>query len=113
MAKENDITLYRGEDVLIPFVNVQTPIAGWTIQLTVRTKKVVSPLGVPTSEATILGPISATITDGAAGKYQFLISSAQTLLQATTYYYDVQRTDVGACAVLSIGSFTVLADVRQ
>jgi len=113
MAKENDITLYRGEDVVIPFVNVQTPIGGWSIQLTVRTKKVQSPIGTPTTEPAVLGPITATITDAAAGKYQFLIPSLQTLLQATTYYYDVQRTDPGACAVLSIGSFTVLADVRQ
>ena len=109
MAAQNDITIYKGEDVVQPFHQVvegtttDVNIAGWTITLTVRT--------TPTATQTLLSK-AASITNASQGRYQFHLAHADTVaLHASAYHYDVQRTDGGSEAVLSIGRLTVTQEV--
>lgn len=103
MAQLNDVTIYKGEATLLQFT--MTPvqnIAGWTIVLTVKLHQ---------TDTTSVLSIPATVTDPTNGVFTVSLSHSNTNIRATTYYYDVQRTDSGSEAVLSIGAFTVTQEV--
>lgn len=103
MAKIQNVECYKGEDILIndqmdPVVDV----TGWTIVFTLKASQTAG-------AALITQP--AVIDSGPAGTFHVSLSQAQTLLPAGTYYYDIQRTDAGQHAVLTIGVFTILQEV--
>lgn len=104
MAVENDIEVYKNEDITLPFVNEQKPITGWTIVFTLRTRA--GATGTP------ILTIDAIIDNASLGTYHIPLTSLQLTRLAKDYYYDIQRTNVGSVAVLSIGNFTIKQEVR-
>jgi hypothetical protein len=109
MAATNNLTVYKGETVTQPFAHVvedtTTPvnITGWTIAFTLRYRA---------TDVAALLTVSGQIVSGPAGTYTVSLTHAQTVgLAAGVYAYDIQRTDVGSEAVMSIGRFTVTQEV--
>lgn len=104
MPAKNHLETYVGEAYAPTFTMAPVEdITGWTIVFTLRTV-----IGNP-----VLLSIAAAIVNAAAGKFRVTITAAQTDSLATgDYAYDVQRTDAGNETVLSIGTFTVLPDVK-
>jgi hypothetical protein len=104
MATLNDITFYKGEAVALVFTMTPvTNIAGWNISLTLRNN--------PTDAVPLLTK-AATLTTPAAGVFTVALTHAETVaLSAANYAYDVQRTDTGSEAVLSIGTLVVAQEV--
>lgn len=98
MPTTHAITLYRGEDVTIPW-DVDEDISGWTIALLINDT---------TQDATPLLTISATITSAADGECETTLTDAQTeTLAPGVYYSELARTNDGAECVLSTGRTTV------
>lgn len=106
MAQLNDITTaYKGEAIRLAFtLTPLTDITGWTIVFTLKK--------LSTDPASILS-VAASGMVNAAGTFNILLSKANSLLPAGDYAYDVQRTDVGSEAVLSIGKFTINQEVKN
>jgi hypothetical protein len=109
MSATNNLTIYKGEAVIQPFTHVlegtTTPvnITGWTITFTLKRKS--------TDTAALL-TVTGAVVSGSAGTYTISLTHAQTAaLYAGTYTYDIQRTDAGSEAVISIGTFTVSQEV--
>ena len=103
MAKINNISVYKGEDVLFTFtMSPVVNITGWQIVFTLRR--------APT-DSTVLATINAQITNGVGGVFTVAMDHAKTNIGAGVYAYDVQRTDPGSDKVLSIGTFTILQEV--
>ena len=109
MAALNNIVVYKGETVVQPFQqviqNTTTPvdITTWTLFCSIRRRA--------GDTRPILTPI-VTITSAFQGLYNILVTHGQLLtLQAGVYAYDIQRTDSGSEAVVSIGSFVVRQEV--
>jgi hypothetical protein len=101
MAIRNDVSFYRGEDVLMTFtLTPVTDITAWTISCRVKA----SP-----QDTSALLTIAGTVTSAAAGIFTVPITAAQdtTTLQAGSYPYAVVRTDSGSIAVLSEGVLTI------
>lgn len=107
-----DITAYRGGREVLNFT--MTPvvdISSWTIEFTVarRTTK------VRTNEITRLYTAAtdklisqvASITNGAAGTFQVVLTTAQMDLASDIYEYDVWRTDEDSELPLALGQFVV------
>lgn len=104
MAQLNNVGCYLGEAIALTFtIKPLTDITGWTIKLTIK------------NNATDVGQllqVAAVLTTPASGIFTCSLTHAQTLtLGVGTYAYDVQRTDSGSEAVLSIGSLTVSQEV--
>jgi hypothetical protein len=98
MSITSNLTWFRGEDVTVAFVMVPpyVDVTGWTIQLTLK-----DTLGGNTQNSF---PITATVTDGPRGKFQFTIASGLTKgLAVGRYVWDVRRTDLGKKATLADG----------
>jgi hypothetical protein len=98
MSITSNLTWFRGEDVTLQFALTPpyTDITGWTIQLTLK-----DTLGGTTQGGF---PLTATVTDGARGKFQFTIASGLTSsLSVGRYVWDVRRTDLGQKATLADG----------
>lgn len=108
MATINNIQVYKNEDITIPFVmNPVRDITGWGIQFTLKKRqKDVATLVVKTVGSGVAIPL------GTDGKFRLSLSSADTTLPAKDYYYDIQRTDFGSHVVLSVGTFTILQEVK-
>lgn len=103
MAQLNDISVYKGEAVLLTFtMTPATDISGWSISFTLKTNQ---------TDSTALISQAAVLTTPASGVFTVTLTHAQTNRTAATYYYDVQRTDSGSEAVLSIGTFTISQEV--
>jgi len=104
VATTNNIALYRGEDRLIQFtMSPVEGITGWTIVCSVKQAF---------TDTAPLSSTSATVLNGPQGVFSVLFSSSMTTLDPGDYVYDVQRTDSGQVAVLSIGKLTILPEVR-
>ncbi|HYM24440.1 MAG TPA: hypothetical protein VEU08_14590 [Vicinamibacterales bacterium] len=103
MAQLNNIACYRGEAVTLAFTMTPvTDITGWTITFTLKRNQ---------TDPTPILTIAAVITNGPNGTFTVSLTKAQTNMQAGTYQYDIQRTDAGSEAVLSIGTFTITQEV--
>jgi hypothetical protein len=108
MAQANDISVYKGETVTLNFT--MTPvvdITGWSIVFTLKKNQ---------TDAAALVTVNATITSGVNGTFAVKLTGGiggQTFRRADTYQYDVQRTDAGFEAVLSIGAFAILQEVKS
>lgn len=110
MAARNDLTIYKGESVTLPFRHVTEgttspiDITGWTLACTIKK--------VEGDTAAILTPTVSMVAP-LTGDYAVVLTVAQTGgLEAGIYVYDVWRTDTGSEAPISYGTFTVLRSVR-
>ena len=111
MARSFDITVYRGEDVDIPFLvrtadDDDTPldITGRTIVFTVAEK--------PESTVKLLQK-TCTHTDEAGGACTATIPATELLeIAGGVYYADIWITDTGSGRMLGYGRFTVRKAAR-
>jgi hypothetical protein len=104
VATVNNISIYKGEAVQLNFtMSPVTDISSWTIALTIRVNA--SDTGFVYQDAT------AIHDSDVAGTFHFLLAHAATNIASGTYAYDVQRTDAGSEAVLSIGILTIAQEV--
>lgn len=104
MAIKNDITVYKGEDVVIPFTLARpddADITAWPIAFTLKANA---------TDPSALLSIAAHIISGPSRTFSITLTAAQMTLPAGIYAYDVQRTDT--VGVLSIGKFVILQEVR-
>lgn len=102
MPKIVNITVYRGEDILLDCTMNPVPvggIAGWTIVCYVRQFQDVA--------STLILQKSGTVTDGPSGKFTVTIPSLDLVKIPDKYYYDIWRTDTNFRAVLDIGRFEI------
>lgn len=111
MARNTDITVFRGEDLSLSFTAYtndtgSTPenISGWTIVFTVADDN--------NPSATKRIQVTCTITVAANGTHAAAITAAQLNLEPGTYYWDSTRTDSGSVRVLGYGKFIVLGVPR-
>jgi hypothetical protein len=107
MAQLNNIggtnSPFKGEALTLSFTMTPvTNITGWTITFTLKRAQT-DPVAVKTQ--------AAVIVSGPAGTFTVSLLKADTNIKPGTYYYDVQRTDGGSEAVLSIGTFTITQEV--
>jgi len=104
MPQRNDVEIYKGETVDLPFaMDPEEDIDGWTIVFTLKARA---------DEASALLTANGEAVDAAAGTFKIPLTHDETvLLDAGVYAYDVQRTDTGSEYPLSIGKFTVKQDV--
>lgn len=104
MAEINDITIYKGEAIRLNFtMSPTTDITAWNIALTIRINA--------TDTGSVYQDLAGIIDSAVGGTFHFIIPHASTNMAAGTYAYDVQRTDVGSEAVLSIGLLTISQEV--
>lgn len=102
MATKHALTIYRGEDVVIPW-DIDEDITGWTIALVLSDQMM---------DATPTLTVAATITTAATGLCEVTLSAAQTgALASRVYYSELCRTNAGAANVLSQGTIAVLPRV--
>lgn len=101
MATHNDLSWFRGEDILLTFtMSPVTDITGWTINGAIKANL---------DYAAPVLTISCTVTTPAAGVFTMAVSAAQntTSLGSGSYVYAVERIDSGSVAVLSEGALVV------
>jgi hypothetical protein len=102
MAIKTNLTIFRGEDVVLPF-DVDEDITAWTMTLSINDTM---------ADATPLLSVSASITTAATGLCSVTLTSAQTAtLTGPVYQWELVRTNTGAVAVLAYGTLTVLPRV--
>ena len=102
MAIKTALTIFRGEDVVIPF-DVDEDITSWTLSLY---------LSDTTGDSTPTLTVSASITTAATGLCEVALTAAQTAaLSLPVYYWELARTNSGSVAVLAYGALTVLPRV--
>ena len=98
------ITIGRGEDIELNFT--ETPrrdITGWVISLTVA-----KAFNIPNKTF----QVTATITSGPNGEYQFIIPSATSNINPDKYVYDVFRVNPGNRRLLALGDFNIEPDAQ-
>lgn len=100
MAIVNNIDIYKGEDVDLNFtMTPDTDITGWNIVMTVKNNM--------NDTGSLLTSTGALISS-TGGQFRHQLTHANLLsLGVGNFAYDVQRTDVGSNAVLSIGALAV------
>jgi hypothetical protein len=104
MAGTDEIAIYRGEDVTLPFtMDPVENITGWTLLMSVSLAS-----GVVFTQA-------GAVVSGPAGTFTVALTDTQTelLLASEVYDYDVWRTDAGAERVLARGTLRVLSVARS
>jgi hypothetical protein len=104
LAQLNNFDIYKGEAVTISWTMLPvTDITGWHFKLTLR---------VNANDAAIALSATPAVTNASGGVFAVTLSHADTnALGVGTFAYDVQRTDGGGEAVLSIGVISVLQEV--
>lgn len=104
MATINNISIYKGEAVVINFtMSPVTDITGWTISLTIRTNA--------NDVGSALLTVAGVVVSAVAGTFKFTLTSAQTKIAVGNYAYDVQRIDAGGESVLSLGVLAIVQEV--
>ena len=108
------ISVVRDDDTTIAVVWEDQDITDYVIYMTVRPTRT----STDTDDTGATFQIIATITDAAAGEFEFTIGHEQTaecdLAPERTYWYDMQAiTSDGAIKTLIIGQFSVLGDVTR
>jgi hypothetical protein len=102
MAGADIITIYRGEDVTLPFtMDPVVDVTGWTLAFNI--------LLADGTRVTAAG----SVTDGASGTMSVALTDAETdTLTAGSYLYDLTRTDAGSERTLARGTLRVLSVAR-
>jgi hypothetical protein len=104
MAGTDEIAIYRGEDVALPFtMDPVENITGWTLLMSVS------------GGGAVVFTKAGVVTSGPSGTFSVSLTDAETeLLSASEVYdYDVWRTDAGAERVLARGTLRVLSVSRS
>ena len=102
MAIKTGISVFRGEDVILPF-DADEDITGWTANLIISDAL---------ADSTPTLTVAASITDAAAGTMQATLTKAQTAaLALPVYYWELARTNTGAETPLAYGTLTVMPRV--
>ncbi|MBK9497060.1 MAG: hypothetical protein IPO08_21615 [Xanthomonadales bacterium] len=102
MATKHALSIYRGEDVTIPW-DVDEDITGWTLALVMSDQVM---------DATPTLTVAATVTTAATGLCEVVLTAAQTAaLASRVYQSELCRTNAGALNVLSQGTIAVLPRV--
>jgi len=114
VGDDGAISVVRDDDTTIAVVWEDQDITGYAIYMTVRPTRT----STDTDDTGATFQIIATITDAAAGEFEFTIGHEQTaecdLAPERTYWYDMQAiTSDGAIKTLIIGQFSVLGDVTR
>ena len=98
MAIRNDLELWAGEDVILPF-DVDEATTSWQVTFTVKRTP---------EDTTAAITQSASVANAAEGYLDVALSNAQTAALAPgVYVYELCRVNAGAITVLSHGSLTV------
>jgi hypothetical protein len=111
MAAINDLSFYKGEAITQPLHHVlegtttDVDITGWTIQLNVKPN--------PNKSANPVFTKTLPTTSPSTGRYSLALTHTESAqLRAGGYYYDIQRTDSGSEAVMSIGRWIVQQEIK-
>ncbi len=105
MPKVQSITVYRGEDITIPWtMSPKKDITGWVISLTVANGY---------NNPNKLFQVTAFATNAPNGKFSTILTSAQLDIEPGNYVYDLFRVDPGNLRILSVGEFIIKADARR
>lgn len=105
MPVVQSIKVYRGEDITINFTMVPArDITGWVISLTIARAY---------DMANKILQATAVNTNGPAGQFSVILTSAQLNIHPDKYVYDVFRTSPGNARILSVGDFIISADARN
>ena len=109
------ITIQQGEDVTIQVSVIDdnaaaVNITGFNFQADIRIEREGAVQIITKSSGS-----GITITDGAGGVYEIILSSADTkkLRVPATYFWDTWRTDNGKKAQLAYGELEVLGSAVQ
>lgn len=107
---EQDLVVTRGDTLT---VNVTMTTDGTTpINITGRTYA--SMVRANYEDSTAAASFTCTITDGANGELQLVMSAASTaILEPFNYYWDLQETASGIVSTVLAGAFVVLPDVTR
>lgn len=104
MAVQNNLTWYKATAGVQPFtIDPVEDISTWSIVFTMRRNQ---------EDSVAVLSKACGILDGPNGTFTLTLTKAETTLPAGTYYYDVQRDNVGGEDVLSIGTFTIIQEVK-
>lgn len=102
MAIKTALSLFRGEDVVLPF-DIDEDVTGWTLALYISDT---------TGDSTPTLTVAGAITTAATGLCSVTLTAAQTgALSLPVYYWELARTNSGAVAVLAYGTLSVLPRV--
>lgn len=113
MARESEILMYRGEDVVLNFAIKASDaedasaqnITGWTLSFTVSRRE--------NSETKIIETKSAVITTAASGLCTVTLGAAETEdATPATYFWDLWRTNAGSMRQLCYGDFVISPAAR-
>lgn len=103
----SNITRYRG-DTAPDLFSLPIDITNYTFRMTVDT------LQNPPDDTTALFEVVGTITDAAAGEFEFEPTAMQTDLPIGTYYYDVEYTDAaGRIKTVAKGKYKIIQDISK
>lgn len=101
-AVRTNLSLFKGEDAAFPDTITGTDITGWAVAFTLHAK--LDDAAALITKTTANGGI--VLTTPASGLLTVTLLATDTAnLPAGMYFYRVERTDTGADAVLSWGSF--------
>lgn len=102
-VNQQTVSIYRGEDVaIVGTATATTSISGWSLQCTIRRAGSAPALTLTTADSEI------ALTNAATGVFTVNLTRAQTLtLTASTYDFDVFRTDSGSTYRLCGGQLLV------
>ncbi len=99
------ITIYRGEQVTIPFAfNPVENITGQTLKFTVAKAS--------NSTVKMIGPIAITAGNPLVGTFSVVLTEELTNLTPATYEFDVWRTDEGFEELKAAGDFIIVGNAR-
>lgn len=103
MAGADEIAIYRGQDVVLPFTMAPVEnITGWALLMTVSD-----------ADGAVF-TAAGVVTSGPAGTFSVTLTDTQTeLLSAPAVYaYDVWRTDAGGEFPMARGTLRALSVAR-
>lgn len=111
--QETNITRVRGDTFPFSFRikdsnGAAVDITGFSFKLSVDTNE------EPTDETSQLFKLTGTVTDGPNGIVQFTLSAVQADQTPSTYYFDLEQTDlVAKIRTVAKGEWNVIQDVTK
>ncbi len=86
-------------------------ITSYTFRLSVDS--VENPLDATRPTATEIFAVDGTITDAAAGRFEFVITTVMSDQTPGTYYYDVERTNGTKSRTIVKSTFQIMQDITK
>jgi hypothetical protein len=104
MSISHQLSIYRGDDVVLPF-DIDEDLTAWTIAFI---------LSEALDDTTPVLNKSASITNAAQGLCEVVLSETDTkALAEGTYYWELARTNAGSKAVLADGKLVARSRVLK